>query len=164
MLADGDGVADTLTAAGDDDAVVVEAAVGPHGELTGGSGVAHAAQRLPQEVGGAPRRVGSALAQSGHQHVAGASGDGEQRMIAPHAGVVVALRPLLGRAVGLAHSGVQTVESRSMVSGSAPGPAPADQARVCILAINYRVGAVARPWVPVSGVQNALPGKASIIS
>ena len=119
MLADGDGVADTLTAAGDDDAVVVEAAVGPHGELTGGSGVAHAAHRLPQEVGGAPRRVGSALAQSGHQHVAGASGDGEQRMIAPHAGVVVALRPLLGRAVGLAHSGVQ-VDGQRISARSGP--------------------------------------------
>ena len=89
-MADGDGAADLLLAADGDHGVGVEAAVGPHGELSPGPGVAHPPQRLPQEVGGAPGRVGLALAQPGHQHVAGAGGHGEERVIAPLAGVAVA--------------------------------------------------------------------------
>ena len=65
----------------------IEAAVGPHGELSPGPSMAHPPHRLAQEVGGAPGGVGSALAQPGHQHVAGAGGDGQQRVIAPGAGV-----------------------------------------------------------------------------
>ena len=104
---------------GGDDGVGVEAAVGPHRELSPGPGVAHPPHRLPQEVGGTPSGVGPALAQPGHQHVAGASGHGQQRVIAP-----------LGRAPSLARPYVsQIVESRSMVNGASPGPAPADQAR-----------------------------------
>ena len=56
VLADGDGEADTLIAAGDDDVVGVEAAVGTHGELTRGSGTAHAAHRLRRKLA-APRAV-----------------------------------------------------------------------------------------------------------
>ena len=41
------------------------------------------AHGLPQEVGGTPNGVGPALAQPRHQHVAGAGGDGQQRVIAP---------------------------------------------------------------------------------
>ena len=68
VLADGDGAADVLIAADgiaadDDDGVGVEAAVGPHRELTRGTGVAHPTQRLPQKVAGAPSGVGAALAQ-----------------------------------------------------------------------------------------------------
>ena len=55
----------------------------------------HPAQRLPQEVGGAPGGVGPALSEPGHQHVAAAGGGGQQRMIAPLAGVAVVARPLL---------------------------------------------------------------------
>ena len=80
-----------------DDGVVVEAAVGSHGELTRGSGVAHPTHCLPQEVSSAPRRVGSSLAQPTHQHVAGSGGDGEERVIAPLAGVAVVACPLLAR-------------------------------------------------------------------
>ena len=58
----------------------VEAAVGPHGELPRGSGVTHSPHRLAQEVSGAPGGVGPTLAQSGHQHVAGASCHGEERV------------------------------------------------------------------------------------
>ena len=47
----------------------VAAAVGPHGEWSRSSGVAHSAHRLAQEVGGAPRRVGPALAPPTHQNV-----------------------------------------------------------------------------------------------
>ena len=41
VLSDGDGVADIRLAADGDDGVGIEAAVGPHRELTSGSGVAH---------------------------------------------------------------------------------------------------------------------------
>ena len=102
VLADGDRVADTLIATGGDNVVVVEAAVGPHGELTGGTGVAHPTHRLPQEVGGTPCRVGAALAQPCHQHVAGSGGHGQQRVIAPLAGVAVMARAFLAHPVGLA--------------------------------------------------------------
>ena len=75
--------------------MIVETAVGPHGEWSGGAGVAHSAHSFPQEVGGASRRVGPTLAQPGHQYVAGASSDGEERVIAPLASIVVVLRALL---------------------------------------------------------------------
>ena len=69
MLADGDGVAAALIAAVSHDTVGVEAAVGPHGQFSGGSGVAHSGDGLAQKVGAALRRVGSTLAQSSHQKV-----------------------------------------------------------------------------------------------
>ena len=96
MLAHGDGEADLRLTADGDDVVSVETAVGPNGELPRGSGMAHSAHRLPQEMGGTPSGVGSALAQSGHEYVASAGGDGQQRMIAPPASVVVALGAFLG--------------------------------------------------------------------
>ena len=95
VLADGAGEADIRLAADRDHGVGVEPAVGPHSELSAGPGVAHPAHRFTQEVGGAPSRVGAARAQSGHQHVAGSSGDGQQRVIAQLAGVAVAARPLI---------------------------------------------------------------------
>ena len=73
VLADGDGVADIHCAADRDQGVGIEAAVGAHRELSPGPAVAHPPHRLTQEVGGAPNGVGAALAQPGHQHVAGAS-------------------------------------------------------------------------------------------
>ena len=84
---------------------VIEAAVGPHRELSPGPGVAHPPHRLTQEVGGAPSGVGPALAQPGHQHVAGASGHGQQRVIAPLAGVAVVACPFLGQPVAPCPSG-----------------------------------------------------------
>ena len=54
MLADGDGEADIHLAADDDQGVGIEAAVGPHRELSPGPSMAHPAHGLPQEVGGAP--------------------------------------------------------------------------------------------------------------
>ena len=77
----------------------VEAAVGPQGELPAGASVAHPPYRLAQEMGGTAGGVGPALAQPGHQHVAGAGGDGQQRVIAPGAGVAVVAGALLGQAV-----------------------------------------------------------------
>ena len=50
-------------------------------ELPLGPSMAHPSHRLPQEVGGAPSGVGAALAQPGHQHVAGSGGHGQQRVI-----------------------------------------------------------------------------------
>ena len=74
----------------------VEAAVGPHCELSSGPAVANPSHRFTQEVGGAAGGVGAALAQTGHQHLAGAGGDGQQRVIAPLAGVAVVAGTLLG--------------------------------------------------------------------
>ena len=88
VLAHGDGVADVHLAADGDNGMGVEAAVGPHCELSFGPGVSHPAQRLAEEVGGAPGRVGPALPQPGHEHLAGAGGHGQQRVIAPLAVVV----------------------------------------------------------------------------
>ena len=65
----------------------IEAAAGPHRELSLDSGVAYPPHRLTQEVGGAAGGVGAALPQPGHQHVAGAGGDGQQQVVAPGAGV-----------------------------------------------------------------------------
>ena len=75
-------------------------------------------------MGGAPSGVGPALAQPGHQHVASASGHGQQRVIAPLAGVAVVARPFLDQTVGLADGGVQVDgEWRVVRSGSSrPGP------------------------------------------
>ena len=86
VLADGDGVADIHPAADGDHGVGIEAAVGPHRELSPGPGAAHPPHRLPQEVGGAAGGIGAALPEPGHQHVAGSGGDGQQRVIAPGAG------------------------------------------------------------------------------
>ena len=61
----------------------IEAAVGPHSELPAGPSVANPPHRFTQEVGGAAGGVGPALAQPGHQHIAGSGGDGQQRVIAP---------------------------------------------------------------------------------
>ena len=85
----------------DGHAVGVEAAVGPYREPSSGSGVAHPSRRLAQEVSGAPGRVGAALPQPGHQHLAGAGGHGQQRVIAPLAGVAVVSGALLGQAVAI---------------------------------------------------------------
>ena len=53
----------------------VEAGVGPDGQLSRRAGVAHPADRLAQEVAGAPARVGTALAQAPHEHVTRARRD-----------------------------------------------------------------------------------------
>ena len=94
VLADGDGAADIHPAADGDHGVGIEAAVGPHRELPPGPGVAHPPHRLTQEVGGAAGGIGAALPEPGQQHVAGAGG--QQRVIAPGAGVAVVAGALLG--------------------------------------------------------------------
>ena len=43
--------------------------------------------------------MGVALAQPGHQHVSGAGSHGQERVIAPLAGIAVVSRPLLGQPV-----------------------------------------------------------------
>ena len=102
-----------------DESVGVEATVGPCRELPAGPGMANPAHRFTQEVGGAPSGVGAALAQPGHQHVAGAGGDGQQRVIAPLAGIAVVARSLLGQSIGLADGRVQ-VDGQGRVAGSRP--------------------------------------------
>ncbi len=61
------------------------------------------------------------LAQTGRQHLSGARGDGEEWVVAPLAGVVVALRALLGEPVGLADGGVQ-VDGQRIIAWSRPSP------------------------------------------
>ena len=75
-------------------------------------------------MGSAAGGVGPALAQAGQHHVAGAGGDGQQRVIAPRTGVAVVAGALLGQSVGLA-------DRRIKVDGEwcVPGPAPAFQTR-----------------------------------
>ena len=78
-------------------------------------------------MGGAASGVGAALAQPGHQHLAGASGHGQQRVIAPLAGVAMVACPLLGQPIGLADGGVQ-VDGEWRVAGSgSSGPGPGQQ-------------------------------------
>ena len=120
VLADGDGEADIVAAADGDDVVGVEAAVGPHGERSGGTGVSHPAHRLTQEVCRAPGGVGPPCSQPGHQHVSRSGSNGQQRVIAPLPGVVVMARSLLAQSVGLADGGVQ-IDGQRPVSRTCPG-------------------------------------------
>ena len=69
--------------------------------------VANPAHRLTEEVGGTASGIGAALAQPGHQHVAGAGGDSQQGVIAAHAAVAVVAGTLFGQSVGLADGGIQ---------------------------------------------------------
>ena len=119
VLADGDGEAHVQLAADGDHAMGVEAAVGPHRELSPGPAVAHPPHRFPQEVGGAAGGVGAALTQPGHQHVAGSGGNGQQRVIAPLAGIAVVAGALLGQSVGLADRRIK-VDGERCVAGSGP--------------------------------------------
>ena len=100
----------------------VEAAVGPHRELSAGPGVAHPSHRLAQEVGGAPSGVSPALPEPDHQDVAGAGGDGQQRVITSLAGVAVVAGSLLGQPVSLADGGVQVDGQRSIAVDRPGGP------------------------------------------
>ncbi len=127
MLADGDGVADIQLAADGNHGVGVEAAVGAHDKLSRGSGVAHSAHRLPQEVVRAPSGVGPALALPCHQHVAGGRSYGQQRVIAPLTGVTMATGALLAQTVGLADGGVQVDGQRLIAQASTGGPGPSQQ-------------------------------------
>ena len=95
--------------------------------LTGGTGAAHPTHHLPQEVGGALRCVGSALAQSGHQHLYGSGGHGEERVITPLAGVVVVPRTLLAQPKGLADGGVQVDGQWSFAGSGISSPGPSQQ-------------------------------------
>ena len=117
MLADGDGEADIHPAADGDHGVGIEAAVSPHCELPPGPAVAHPPHRLTQEVGGAAGGVGQALAQASHQHVAGAGGGDQQRVIAPLAGVAVVSRPFLVQSVSLEDGRIK-VDGEWRVAGS----------------------------------------------
>ena len=75
----------------------------------------------------ASRRVGPSLAQPRHQHVAGARGDGEERVIAPLAGVVVATGSFLRQSIGLADGGVQVHGQRPVAGSPTGGPSPGQQ-------------------------------------
>ena len=69
------------------------------------------------DLGGAP----------GYQHLAGAGGNGQQRVIAAGAGIAVMARSLLGQSIGLADGRVQ-IDGQERVAGSGPsGPGPGQQ-------------------------------------
>ena len=70
--------------------------------------------------------VGSALTQPGHQYVAGAGGDCQQRVISPRTGVAVEASALLGQSVGRADDRVQ-VNGEWCIAGSGIGPPDACQ-------------------------------------
>ena len=100
----------------------VEAAVRTHGEWPSSAGVAHSADGLTQEVGGAAGGVGPALAQRCHQHVARTSSDGEEWVIAPLSGVAVMACALLVQPVGLSDGGIQINGQRLIARTGAEGP------------------------------------------
>ena len=89
--------------------------------------MSHPPHRFTQEVGGAPNGVGAALAQPGHQHVAGSGGHGQQRVIAPLAGVAMVARPSLGQSVGFADGGIQVYCQRPVTGSRTSGPGPGQQ-------------------------------------
>ena len=124
---DGDGEADIRLAADLDHGVGIEAAVGPHREWSLGPSVAYSADGLPQEVGGAPGGVGPSLPQPGHQHLAGASGHGDEGVIAPSVGVAVVAGALLVQAVGLADGGINIDGQGSVARPVASGPGAGQQ-------------------------------------
>jgi hypothetical protein len=75
-------------------------------------------------VGGAPDGVGPTLAQTRHEHVAGAGRDREERVIAPDAGIPVVGGALLGEAIRLADRRVE-IDREGLGTGSGtrcPGP------------------------------------------
>ena len=92
--------------------------------------MAHPSHGLPQKVSGAPGGVGAALPQPGHQHVAGAGGHGEERVIAPLAGVAMVPGPLLGQPVGLADGGIEVDGERRVAGSGTGGPGPASNSRL----------------------------------
>ena len=68
-----------------------------------------------------------ALAQAGHQHVAGSSGHGQQRVIAPLVSAVVALRAFLAQSIGLADGGVQVDGQRTVARPGTSRPGMGQQ-------------------------------------
>ena len=69
MDAHRDAEPDAVAAAGGDQVVAVEARVGAHRELARRASRAHPADRLEEEVGGAPDRVRAARAEAGGEDV-----------------------------------------------------------------------------------------------
>ena len=129
--ADGDGEADFHLGAGLDHGVGVEAAVGPHRELTLGPGVAHPAQRLPQEMSRSPGGIGPAPPGDGPsaphrcRQPRPAAGDSPAGRCSP--GLDLAAGALLAQTISLADSGIN-IDGQGPVAGSGPsGPGPGQQ-------------------------------------
>ena len=127
VLADRDGVAHLQPAAHGDHGVDIEARVGAQRELPRGPGMADAADRLAQEVAGAATAVGTSLAQAGHEHLAAAGRDREERVVAAHAGVAVVEGTLLGETVGLADGRVEVDGERSVAGSRTRVPGSSEQ-------------------------------------
>ena len=107
--------------------MAIEARVGADGQLAAGARLSDPADRLGQEVGGAPGGIGPTLAQPGHQHVAGPGGDRQERVIAPYVGVRVVPGTLLGQAVCLADGRVEIDRQGSRAGTGTGRPGPGEQ-------------------------------------
>ena len=79
-------------------------------------------------MGRAPSGVGPTLPQPGHQHVASASGHGQQRVVAALASVAVVARPLLRQPIGLADGGIKINGEWCVAAVKLNWEAPADNA------------------------------------
>jgi hypothetical protein len=139
VLADRDGEADRHRPADLDHAVGIEAGVGPHRELPVGTGAPDPADRLAQEVPGAPAAVGVAASEPRHEHVASARGDREERVIAADLAVREPGRALLREPVRLADRGVEIDRERSSTRTRACRPGsreemPADRVELADVA------------------------------
>ena len=124
MHAERDGEADVHPPADRHDLGGVEARVGPHRELARGARSPHAPDRLAQEVGGTPGRVGPSLAQARHQDVAGAGGHREQGVIPADVGVPVVDGTFLLEAVRLADRRVEVDRERRIAGTGTGSPGP----------------------------------------
>ena len=134
VLADGDGEADIHLTTGGDESVGVEAAVGPRRKLPAGPGTANPALTVSRRKWAAPRAVlARPSLQPGHQHVAGAGGDGQQGVIAPLAGIAVVARSLrwpVHRSRRWCVSPGRSVRGESNWSGVPPAQARANNWRL----------------------------------
>jgi hypothetical protein len=122
-LADGDGVADLVAAAGADGLGRPEPRVGADGQLAAGAGAAHPGGQFVDEAGGAAGGVGPPGALAGVQDLAGVGAGGQQRMVPEGVGVAVG-GALLVVAVDLAHRGVQVHGHRPITGAWAGRPRP----------------------------------------
>ena len=117
------GEADIHFPAGGNDSVAIEAAVGPHRELSCSPAVAHPPHRLTEEVGGAAGRCWARPSRRRDISTSPVQAAMASSWVIPsRAGVAVVARSLLGQSIGLADGGVQ-VNGQGPVAGSRPRPA-----------------------------------------
>jgi hypothetical protein len=92
--------------------------IDPRHDLTAGPGATYPGDGLVEEPSGPPCGVGRPFTEPGVEHFAGVGPGRQDRVVAQHLGVSER------RALLLFPSTSQIVESRSITSRAAPGPAP----------------------------------------